>query len=110
MDFFKCTVRQYLDDDRMLRLGPECSRIRLRSFDLNFQAAFGDSVITLVGCCLGLKTVYISDQAFTWTADHMAIRSKVPAREHDLQFLNRGIELLDQGAKLVVVDNRNSSP
>lgn len=37
----------------------------------------------------------------------MTIRSEVPTREHGLQFIDRGIELLDQGPEFIVIDHRH---
>ena len=94
----------------MLRLTPERYRFRLRSFDLNFQAGFGDSVIAFVGSCLQLQIIGVGHDALTQTADHMTIGGEVPAREHGFQLIDRGIELLDQGPEFIVIDHRHLTP
>ena len=40
----------------------------------------------------------------------MTIRGKVPAREHGLQLIYRGIELSDQGPEFIVIDHRHLTP
>ena len=37
----------------------------------------------------------------------MAIRGKMPAREHGFQFIDRAIQLPDQGANFIVIDHKH---
>jgi hypothetical protein len=94
----------------MLRLTPESNRVGLRSLDLNCNAGFGDSIMAFVGRSLQLKIICIGHETFTQTANHMTIRGKVPAREHGLQLIDRGIELFDQSVEFIVIDHRHLTP